>query len=376
MQRRLISSAWPVALPRYEAIVGTATRTSGSATKGGYEICLQPRIAYQLDAESVRNWWYEEGKSGKKKFKNVEVMENYIENNKKIKFVKPMRYGDAWKEIKIKCGKCTECKFQHANEWATRATLETKTQKDGIFITLTYDPEHLPKDRSVHKDHLQKWWKRLRKHYKGHKIKYLACGEYGAKNRRPHYHALIWGLPHIEDLKPHIETEIGNMLYTSQTIEKIWGKGFIIIGKATYESACYVARYTTKKQSNYNKLGKEHEFITMSNGIGRDYFEQNKEKIIEMDGILIKTKDQVKVKQIPRYFEKLYVKPEKITINGMEFITYKENEEIELEKLKYERELNRIEKEKEKTITQENENELKSRTWDIRKKIIDKHRNL
>lgn len=353
-------------------------------------MCIVPRIAYQLNAMEVRNNWNEERikkelwneKKAKwdiifrKPFRNQEHAEKYIENHKKIEFIKPKKYTEWWNEIKIKCGKCEECKYEHANEWATRATLETKTQKEGIFITLTYSPENLPKDRSIHKEHLQKWWKRLRKHYKGHKIKYLACGEYGSKNKRPHYHALIWGLPKIEDLKEHIETDIGNMLYTSKIMEKIWGYGFIIIGRATYQSACYVARYTTKKQSNYNKLGKEQEFITMSNGIGKQYFIENQQKILETDGILIKVKDEVKVKPIPRYFEKIYIKPEKIKINELELETIKKEEEINLEIIKYEREKKRIEKEQQKTITDRQESEEKQRTWGERKKILDKHRNL
>jgi hypothetical protein len=63
------------------------------------------------------------------------------------------------------------------------------------FITLTYSDEHLPEDGSLNPEHLTRFWKRLRKNESADKkdwIRYFACGEYGEKRGRPHYHAMVF----------------------------------------------------------------------------------------------------------------------------------------------------------------------------------------
>ena len=54
----------------------------------------------------------------------------------------------------------------------------------------------------------------------------------------------------------------------------------------------------------------EPEFISMSTspGIGYNYFMQNIEKIKKNNGILVNVKGNVKLKNIPRYFRKLWEK--------------------------------------------------------------------
>lgn len=84
------------------------------------------------------------------------------------------------------CGHCLACKLQRSREWAFRLNCEAHYWKEAAFITLTYDNDNLPKDNSLHKEDLQKFWKRLRKDL-DKPIKYFACGEYGDRFKRPHY---------------------------------------------------------------------------------------------------------------------------------------------------------------------------------------------
>ena len=65
-----------------------------------------------------------------------------------------------------------------------------------VFVTLTYDDEHLPENASLVVSDLQKYIKRVRKECDkiGKRIRYFACGEYGDRYGRPHYHAIIFGL--------------------------------------------------------------------------------------------------------------------------------------------------------------------------------------
>ena len=208
-----------------------------------------------------------------------------------------------YRTIAIPCGKCEQCRAAQAAEWGTRAIIETKAHKENCFTTLTYNNENLPKKRTLQKKELQKFWKRLRKNTKK-KIRYLACGEYGPKTKRPHYHAIIFGyIP--KDLKFKKITKQKDTLYTSKEIEKIWGKGYAIVGNATEESAAYVARYTTKKLNTTItiKRNREKEFIVMSRkpAIGSWVYENKKEweKIIRNRGIIIKTKGKTKIKPHP-----------------------------------------------------------------------------
>ena len=84
-------------------------------------------------------------------------------------------------------------------------TEEAKLHKENCFITLTYNNNNLPKYKSLVKKELQDFFKRLRKKY-GEGIRYYACGEYGPKGKRPHYHAIIFGWK-PKDLKYFKENE-------------------------------------------------------------------------------------------------------------------------------------------------------------------------
>lgn len=111
-------------------------------------------------------------------------------------------------DVNCPCGKCFHCRMSHVNEWVTRLTLESQIHKYVYFVTLTYDSKKLhfqDENWSVYlnnynkqiqltplvlnKKHLQNYFKRLR-----HKIsfRYFACGEYGHKYGRPHYHLILY----------------------------------------------------------------------------------------------------------------------------------------------------------------------------------------
>lgn len=232
--------------------------------------------------------------------------------------------------IKLPCGKCIDCRLQNSRTWANRCMLETKEHKQNYFITLTYNPENLPTGMAIdtntgetyevgtlHSKDLQDFFKRLRIHYKRkhsiENIRFYACGEYGDLYERPHYHAIIFGLP-IFDLKQDQKSKRGNLNYRSEEIEKIWGKGRVAIGNVTWESCAYTARYILKKQTGKSKneyykiLGREPEFVRMSRnpGIGKKYFDKNFEKIYKTDEIYISTSKGVQRIKPSRYYDKLF----------------------------------------------------------------------
>lgn len=125
------------------------------------------------------------------------------------------------------------------------------------FLTLTYNDDHIPVNFSLRSRDLQLCFKRVRK--SGLKFRYFACGEYGSKSFRPHYHAILFGVDywsarqHFEAAwtDPHTKEPFG----TLQTVY------------ATVETACYTAGYVTKKLSKNQILaecGMEPEFIRSS----------------------------------------------------------------------------------------------------------------
>ena len=161
----------------------------------------------------------------------------------------------------VPCGKCPHCRRKKKFEWTVRLIHEAESWKSKAFLTLTYDDSHLPRDCGLHKDELQRFFKRLRKVFEGsgRKIKYFACGEYGDRFGRPHYHAIVFGLD-ISDLG---------------IVQRVWRNGFVRVLPVTMFRFQYVAGYVQKKldkESAAEKYGDlQPPFQLQSNGLGKEY---------------------------------------------------------------------------------------------------------
>lgn len=231
---------------------------------------------------------------------------------------------------KLPCGNCIGCRLDYSRMWALRCMLEAKQYKNNYFITLTYDDINMKFNQMINTEtgeiknvptlcpkDLQKFIKKLRRHYEykyNHiGIRFYACGEYGSKNNRPHFHIILFNIP-IFDLKAHHKNALGDNIYTSDEISKIWNKGIIGIGEVTYQSVCYTARYMTKKHKGldknyYKNNGLYPEFSRMSRkpGIGREYYEENKHKIYDFDEIMLSNgRGKVLKLKPPKYYDDLY----------------------------------------------------------------------
>ena len=158
-------------------------------------------------------------------------------------------------DLKLPCGKCSECISKRSVEWATRARHEISTHYENCFITLTYDNENLLSIFVV-KTEFQKFMKRLRKHLK-HKVRYMVSHEYGSNTFRPHHHAIIFGYT-PKDQKFLKHTSKGEAIYTSEEISKLWKHGFHSIGNANEKTAYYIASYALK--------GKKHKLTDPTTG--------------------------------------------------------------------------------------------------------------
>lgn len=271
-----------------------------------------------------------------------------------------LAYKKGWQQIVVPCGHCDGCRMDKANEWATRIMNEFECwDNKGVFITLSYNNPNLPmtKERltTLKPKDIVNFKKRLRKYAEKHQkpfrewtnpqthkverpIRTFECGEYGMNGTRaaiggnPHYHMIVMNWMPNDLVFDKISKKSGLPVYKSETIEKLWGKGYCPIGFITYESASYVSRYTLKKNGLakkervyydeqqpdgkmkrrwHTKEGKQKsEFITMSTmpGIGKQYFLNHFEEIKQNKHILIKANDNVKVRKVPRYYRKIWEK--------------------------------------------------------------------
>lgn len=89
------------------------------------------------------------------------------------------------------CRKCLPCLVTRRQEWTARLLLEMKYNLRIYYVTLTYNQVHLPPRESLSRKDLRNFLKRLRKNTNA-RLRYFACGEYGDKSGRPHYHILFF----------------------------------------------------------------------------------------------------------------------------------------------------------------------------------------
>lgn len=209
---------------------------------------------------------------------------------------------------------------------------EVQLHECAAFLTLTYQDEHLPASRSLVKKHMQDFVKRYRRSVEPERISVFYIGEYGEecaschRNHedcrcgawvpalgRPHYHAIIFGHD-FPDKTRWKETDYG-VLWTSATLETLWGKGYCSIGSVTFESAAYVARYAVKKitgspaDSHYQWIDddgevhqREPEFAEMSRrpAIAKRWFEKYRGDVYPHDSVVMRGHEN----KVPRYYDK------------------------------------------------------------------------
>lgn len=175
------------------------------------------------------------------------------------------------------CGQCLPCRINRRRIWAHRIQLEMAQYEENAFVTLTYDPELVPRLSGPTTETLETlaprdltlWLKRLREKMAPHRFRYFAVGEYGDETFRPHYHAILFGFGPCR----YGKTRKHNCCSACDVVRDTWGKGIIELRTVDAGGAEYVAGYTTKKMTHADDprlLGRIPEFARMSRmpGIG------------------------------------------------------------------------------------------------------------
>lgn len=167
-------------------------------------------------------------------------------------------------QLTVACGKCPPCVRKRVSNWSFRLMKQGEVSSSALFVTLTYDTEHVPLTPNGYmtlvKTDLQKFFKRLRKFYKfTRNIKYYACGEYGTENWRPHWHIILFNASY-------------EGVETAWTLDGVQ-IGYVHYGEVTEASIGYTLKYITKEKrvGLHARDDRQEECSFMSKGIGANY---------------------------------------------------------------------------------------------------------
>jgi hypothetical protein len=242
------------------------------------------------------------------------------------------------------------CTKARASGWSFRLVKEGEISSLSLFITLTYNTDHVPvtkrgfmsldrdtfienpnyekqlkrweqgkrkkkpKEEIFKSSHLTLFFKSLRK--AGHKnVRYYAVGEYGGITWRPHYHIILFN------------TDI-------QAVLDHWKLGEVHFGTVSEASIGYTLKYIskTKKVPQHQNDDRVPEYSRMSKGIGANYLTDKMKEWHKknLDERLYVPLEDGKKAPMPRYYkDRIYNKQERGHLKGvMEKLAYqKEMEE-------------------------------------------------
>ena len=224
----------------------------------------------------------------------------------------------------VPCEQCEACLLRKSANNTLRVQLESQEHLYCRFITLTYDNDNIPRMvpmynangdielydseyynyihtissfevddynrllRKVECDNLpflrkydlQRFFKRLRKYFDIQsakynisygKIRYFACGEYGPKHFRPHYHIILW-------------TSCDNVICDiGEAVSQSWKLGRVSTEIPFSDVSRYVAQYVNSScpLPKIFKLNETRPFSVHSLHLGESFFQATREEIYE-----------------------------------------------------------------------------------------------
>lgn len=226
----------------------------------------------------------------------------------------------------VPCGSCIPCQINRARFWSVRCHFESLEHANNLFITLTYNDEHLPPDNKLCTRDVQLFFKRYRKALGKTKIRYFGCGEYGPANARPHYHFLIFGGDFTHE----------NIIKTS------WPNGFVQVQMLAggLNHIMYVTKYNLKPGGFKTSAELRHKlYCSRRPGIGASalpFFEKLYKQNLEFNSVKIDGQNF----PIPRYYLKQFIDEEakkEYMLNNSIFFNYHKDEYLSLVKGKVDR---------------------------------------
>lgn len=248
-----------------------------------------------------------------------------------------LRRHDILGDIEIPCGQCIGCRMRRASDWELRVMHEASMWKSNCFVTLTYGQGCLPPNGSLEHRDFQLFIKRARKELQKN-LRYYMCGEYGPEGGRPHYHACIFNEDFRRDWKPHAKSKSGALMYTSETLTRLWGHGFATVQDLCRKTAGYTARYIMKKTLGEEAKGAydfvdengeirqrkpEYAAMSLKPGIGAAWYNKYKMDIVRGDKAIAEGQER----RVPKYYDKLLAKQKDVRKDEIDYNRYQKGKE-------------------------------------------------
>lgn len=195
-------------------------------------------------------------------------------------------------KIPVPCGKCPPCRKRRVDSWVFRMMQEDRMAEASHFVTLTYSTMSVPLSENrymtLHKPDFQNFMKRLRKQTGYKNIKYYAVGEYGEKNKRPHYHAIIFNCKTAVSYARAWSLKKNNFMDRFKPVNKNGrlydpfpylnsddnvALGTVDVGQVSGDSIAYTVKYMDKqrRRQKHSREDFAKEFSLMSKGLGECY---------------------------------------------------------------------------------------------------------
>lgn len=166
-------------------------------------------------------------------------------------------------QVPVGCGKCMECMKKKARDWNVRLQEEIRINKNGKFVTLTFNNESLEElgkeingltgydlDNEICRLATRRFLERWRKKHKKSIRHWMITEIGGNRTERIHMHGLLF-TDKVKD------------------IETIWKYGHVYIGDYVNESTItYIVKYMHKTDIKHKEYTSK---IFTSAGIGRGY---------------------------------------------------------------------------------------------------------
>ncbi len=164
--------------------------------------------------------------------------------------------------VSVPCNHCIGCLSDKRKMWSYRIKEEIKSCDRSLFVTLTYNDEHLPKNDKgqpiVYRKDVTNFMKRLRKRVNKYlNVRYFGCSEYGDAFQRPHYHLILFITYKKEFYDLPKQQRIAYLSYnnTSEIIRNAWSLhndsfGFVQLREVRDSDVKYTAKYTIKEMEN------------------------------------------------------------------------------------------------------------------------------
>lgn len=195
----------------------------------------------------------------------------------------------------VPCGRCDLCRSSNRTNWTVRLGIHAKYYDTmPLFITLTYNDEHLPITEhghaTINRDDVTQFireYKRVTGQVNDD-FTYFGCCEYGGKFGRPHAHLLLFG---DDDL---MSLFFRDSEKAERKLMNIWKHGFVHCCVADWSGIHYVTKYVLKDALNLLPDDVALPCTIASKGLGMNYLRsKDAQRIREKLDYLVKNRSKI-----------------------------------------------------------------------------------